>query len=186
MAKRAKKRNLTNTELEVLVDEVESNQQILFSSLTAGGITNKRKNATWEKVTSAVNSVGSEERTVPEIKKKWFDIKVLAKKRVTAHRREISATGGGQTTTELSPLDNRIACIIGDTALSGINKDGDTDLLTTQQPGPSNTESEVTPIHCARGASGAGPVHSPFRAPCAKSAERGGATKSRGNDESHQ
>jgi len=49
---------------------------------------------------NAVNSIGSEEITVPEIKiKKWFDIKVLAKKRVTAHRREMSTTGGGQTTT---------------------------------------------------------------------------------------
>lgn len=142
MAKRARKKNFTNTELEILVNEVESNQQILFSSFTAGGITNKRKNAAWENVTNAVNSVGSEERTVPEIKKKWFDIKVLAKKRVTAHRREMSATGGGQTTTELSPLDNRIACIIGDTALSGITKDGDTDALATEQTGPSNTQSE--------------------------------------------
>ncbi len=142
MAKRSKKRNFTNTELEVLVDEVESNQQILFSSLTAGGITNKRKNAAWEKVTDAVNSVGSEERTVPEIKQKWFDNKVLAKKCITAHRREMSVTGGGQTTMELSPLDNRIASIIGDTALSGIIKDGDTDALATQQAGPSNTESE--------------------------------------------
>ena len=79
MAKRAKKRNFTNTELEILVNEVESNQQILFSSFTAGGITNKRKNAAWENVTNAVNSVGSEERTVPEINKKWFDIKRLAK-----------------------------------------------------------------------------------------------------------
>lgn len=77
-----------------------------------------------------------------KLKKKWFDIKVLAKKRVTAHRREMSATGGGQTTTELSPLDNRIACIIGDTALSGITKDGDTDALATEQTGPSNTQSE--------------------------------------------
>ncbi|CAM4589375.1 unnamed protein product [Leuciscus chuanchicus] len=58
----------------------------------------------------------------------------------------MSATGGRQTTTELSPLDNRIACIIGDTALSGITKDGDTDALATEQTGPSNTQSEATPV----------------------------------------
>ena len=63
-----------------------------------------------------------------------------AKKRVTAHRRETSATGGGQTTTELSPLDNPIASIIGDTALSGIIEDGDTDA----QAGPSNIQIEGT------------------------------------------
>ncbi|CAM4608181.1 unnamed protein product [Leuciscus chuanchicus] len=66
--------------------------------------------------------------------------------RAVTHRREMSATGGGQTTTELSPLDNRIACVIGDTALSGITKDGDTDALVTEQTGPSNTQSEATPV----------------------------------------
>ena len=68
---------------------------------------------------------------------KW---ELCAKKRVTAHRRETSATGGGQTTTELSPLDNPIASIIGDTALSGIIEDGDTDA----QAGPSNIQIEGT------------------------------------------
>ncbi len=73
MAKRAKKRNFSDTEIEVLVGEVETNQKILFGTLNAG-VTNKRKNAAWEKVTTAVNSVGSEERSLSEIKKKWFDI----------------------------------------------------------------------------------------------------------------
>lgn len=66
------------------------------------------------------------------------------KKRVTAHRREISATGGGQTTTEISPLDSRVASIIGDTALSGIIRDGDTDAFVPEQAGPSNTQTQVT------------------------------------------
>ena len=140
MAKRAKKQNFSNAEMETLVNEVESNQKIIFGSLSAGGVTNKRKIAAWENVTDAVNSVGSEVRTLSEIKKKWFDVKVNAKKRVAAHRRGTSATGGGQTNTELSPLDNRIASIIGDTALSGIIEDGDTDA----QAGPSNIQIEGT------------------------------------------
>ena len=45
-----------------------------------------------------------------------------------------------ETTTELSPLDNRIAGTIGDTALSGIIEDGDTDA----QAGPSNIQIEGT------------------------------------------
>ncbi|KAL7369752.1 hypothetical protein ABVT39_007767 [Epinephelus coioides] len=165
MATRAKKRNFTDTKIEVLVGEVETNQKILFGTLNAG-VTNKRKNAAWEKVTTAVNSVGSEERSLSEVKKKWFDIKIRARKRVTAHRHEISAPGGGQaTTTQLSPMDTRIASIIGDTALCGIIPDGDTDTAETQaspacpqepeaveelgeleeqeQPGPSRTHSVV-------------------------------------------
>lgn len=41
MAKRAKKRNYSSTEMEVLVDEVESNQKIMFGSLSVA-MTNKR------------------------------------------------------------------------------------------------------------------------------------------------
>ena len=68
MAKRAKKRNFSDTEIEVLVGEVETNQKLLFGTLNAG-VTNKRKSAAWEKVTAAVNSVRSEERSLSEKKK---------------------------------------------------------------------------------------------------------------------
>ena len=67
MAKRAKKQNFSNAEMETLVNEVESNQKIIFGSLSAGGVTNKRKIAAWENVTDAVNSVGSEVRTPSEV-----------------------------------------------------------------------------------------------------------------------
>ena len=48
----------------MLVNKVELNQKLLLGSLIAGGITNKRKLAAWEKMTDAVNSVWSEERTL--------------------------------------------------------------------------------------------------------------------------
>lgn len=111
MAQRSKTRNCTDTEMEVLVAEVESKQKVLFGTLNAG-VTNKRKHAAWEKATTAVNSVGSKERSVSEIKKKWYDIKLNAKKCVTAHKNKISVTGGGQATTQLSPMDTHIASII--------------------------------------------------------------------------
>ena len=57
-----------------LVNDVELNQK-MFCSLTAGGTTNIRKHSAWEKVTGAVQSVGSEERKRSEKKKKWFDVK---------------------------------------------------------------------------------------------------------------
>lgn len=142
MAKRGKKRNFSDTEIEVLVEEVEVNKNILFGTLNAG-VTNKRKTSAWDKVTTAVNAVGSEERTQSEVKKKWFDIKIKAKKNVTAHRQQITATGGGQTTTELTPMDTRIASIIGDTALNGIIPDGDTDSLPTAVPSTSHTEGKI-------------------------------------------
>lgn len=148
MAKRAKKRNFSETEIEVLVGEVEEKQQILFGTLNAG-VTQKKKNLAWESVTCAVNSVGSEERAVSEVKKKWFDIKLCAKKRVTAHRQELSHTGGGQATTRLSPMDTRIASIIGDTALSGIIPGGDTDSLPTEPAVPATSHTAGKIKSCA-------------------------------------
>ena len=66
MVKRTKKRNFSDTEIEVLVGEVETKQKILFGTLNAG-VTNQRKKSAWDKVTAAVNAVGSEERAVSEI-----------------------------------------------------------------------------------------------------------------------
>ncbi len=102
------------------------------------GVTNKKKNAAWENVTSAVNAVGSEESSVSEIKKKWFDIKLSAKKHLAAHKRDISASGGGQSTAELIPSDTCMASIISDTALCGNIEHGDTDTIATEQAWPSN------------------------------------------------
>jgi hypothetical protein len=64
--------------------------------------------------------VGSQQRTHSEIKKKWSDLKVEVKRRVSAHRRSVTATGGGTGVGELSPFDLRVAALIGDTALTGV------------------------------------------------------------------
>ena len=42
MTKRAEKRNFSDTQIEVLIGEVITNQKILFEALNAG-VTNKRK-----------------------------------------------------------------------------------------------------------------------------------------------
>jgi hypothetical protein len=60
---RGQRKETSNTEITLV------NQKILFSSLSARGITNKRKIAAWENVTDAVHSVGSEVRTLSEVKK---------------------------------------------------------------------------------------------------------------------
>ena len=89
-----KKKNFTETELEVLLSEVEARKNVLFGTLSSG-ISSKRKRSGWENVCQAVNAVGSENRTQAEIKKKWSDIKVDVKQRLAAHRRSVVQTGGG-------------------------------------------------------------------------------------------
>ena len=53
--------------MESLVDEVELDQKLLFGSLSAGGITNKRKLAASEKRTDAVYTVWPEVKTPSEV-----------------------------------------------------------------------------------------------------------------------
>lgn len=137
MAEKTRKRNFSETEVEVLVGEVEARKIILFGGHSSG-ITNKRKFSEWQHVVSAVNEVSATERSVADIKKKWSDLKVEAKKRVARHRESISATGGGRGTPEPTPLDNKIASILGTASVGGIvsEKEGDTDLAeTTEETG---------------------------------------------------
>ena len=79
---------------------------------------------------SPLSTVSATERTVAEVKKKWSDLKVEAKKRVTCHRQSMSATGGDRGKPEPTPLDSRIASILGTASGCGIvsEKEGDTDL----------------------------------------------------------
>ncbi|MDG2555484.1 SANT/Myb-like DNA-binding domain-containing protein [Vibrio parahaemolyticus] len=78
MAATRRKRNFSETEIEVLVDEVSARRETLFGGHSSG-ITNKRKATEWHAVATAVSAAGTE-RSVAEIKKKWSDLKVEAKK----------------------------------------------------------------------------------------------------------
>ena len=89
-----KKKNFTETEMEVLLSEVETRKNVLFVTLSSD-ISRKRKRSGWESVCEAVNAVGSENRTQAEVKKRWSDIKVDVKRRLAAHRRSVAKTGGG-------------------------------------------------------------------------------------------
>ncbi|XP_063072725.1 nuclear apoptosis-inducing factor 1-like [Engraulis encrasicolus] len=127
MAK-TKKRNFTDCEVEVLIDEVTDRRQTLFGGQSSG-VTNSKKAYEWQHVTDAVNAVASQGRTMAEIKKKWSDMKVEAKKSISAHRQSVTATGGGEAGPELSEQDAKIAGVIGEKLLSGVvtEQEGDTD-----------------------------------------------------------
>ena len=72
---KSKKRNFTEVEVETLVGEVEARKVVLFGGHGIG-ITNNKKLSECQHVAAAQNSVSGMERTVPELKKKWSDIKV--------------------------------------------------------------------------------------------------------------
>ncbi|XP_016341425.1 nuclear apoptosis-inducing factor 1-like isoform X2 [Sinocyclocheilus anshuiensis] len=142
----SKKRNFTESELEVLLSEVETRKNILFGTLSSG-INNKRKKNEWDSLADAVNAVGSENRTVNELKKKWSDIKVEVKRRTAAHRQSVGRTGSGTGVDELTPFEQRVASIVGDTLLSGVVSVavGDSDLQDCHEGTSTGTHSESAP-----------------------------------------
>ena len=128
IAGKTKKRNFTECEVEVLVNEVEQPRNVLFGAHSTG-VTNCKKACAWQHVADAVNVVASQGCTMAEIKKKWSDIKVDAKKRIAAHRQSIRAMGRGEGEPDLTPMDQKLAGIIGEPLLSGVvpEEEGDTD-----------------------------------------------------------
>ncbi|KAA0718438.1 hypothetical protein E1301_Tti019304 [Triplophysa tibetana] len=98
--------------------------------------------------------IASANRTVPDVKKKWSDLKVGAKKRLASHRQSVCATGGGKGATDLSPMETRMASIIGQTSVCGIvsEREGDTDVLDTGEPESAGDQCDETPIAESAGA----------------------------------
>ena len=62
MSKTGKKKNFAESEMEVLLSEVEARKNVLFGT-PSFGISSKHKSSGWESVSEAVNAVGSEKRT---------------------------------------------------------------------------------------------------------------------------
>ena len=69
MVKQARKPRFTEPEISVLIENVETNSQLLFSKLT-DVVTNRHKTKTWQLITAKVNACGSCLRTSQEVRKK--------------------------------------------------------------------------------------------------------------------
>lgn len=100
----------TNPNIEMIILKVEATQAALMDSVreTLNGSMSERQRMLWS----------SESRTMPEIKKKWSDIKVDTNKCVAACWQSEGATGGVQGTVKVTPLDECLASIIGNCLVS--------------------------------------------------------------------
>ena len=101
--KRMSKKKLTESEMEVLLSEVEACTNVLVGKLSYD-ISSKHKRSGWESVSEAFNAVGSEKRTQAEVKKKWSNIKVDVERRLAAHRRSVAKTSGGDRRRGAHPV----------------------------------------------------------------------------------
>ncbi len=69
------KKNFTESEIEVLLAEVEVRAGTLFGSLSSG-LSHKTKCVAWQCIAQAVNEVGGQQRSLKDVKKKKNEIAV--------------------------------------------------------------------------------------------------------------
>jgi len=131
--------NFIETELQTLLDEVEKRKNVLFSKLS-NVTTNSAKKKAWDVICCRINAINPSDhrRTVEEIRKKWTSYMSLTKKKASLNRREARKTGGGPPPEDLSPLQDKVIGIIGETPIEGI--DGGTDTCSVAEGSDTLTE----------------------------------------------
>lgn len=151
MSSRKRNPNFSEAEIQIILKEVEKCKGVLFSKLSTV-TTNNTKKRVWEAICEKVNSCNSSghARNVDEIRKKWTTYMSETKKKAAKQRRELKKTGGGPPPADLTPLEESVIGIIGDTPIDGIpggiDVGGETELGTAT-PGPSNmSESADVPV----------------------------------------
>jgi hypothetical protein len=119
--------NFSESEIQILVDEVEKSRQVLFSKFSNTS-TNSSKKRAWLAICEKINSVHNfgYKRTPEEIKKKWSSYMSDAKRKASYRRREAEKTGGGPPPPELSAMEEKVVGIMGSTSIAGIEGGIDT------------------------------------------------------------
>ncbi|KAK7831593.1 hypothetical protein U0070_015105 [Myodes glareolus] len=138
MAVSAKKRkmNFSEREVEIIVEELELKKHLLVNHFNAG-VPLAAKSAAWHGILRRVSAVTTCRRELPEVKKKWSDLKTEVRRKVAQVRAAVeggeapgpteddgaggSGTGGGSggrgtaiAPVLLTPMQQRICNLLGE------------------------------------------------------------------------
>ncbi|KAM4720326.1 nuclear apoptosis-inducing factor 1 isoform 1-T1 [Anableps anableps] len=120
MASAAKKRkmNFSEREVEIIVEEIEKQKQTLVSHFNAG-VTHMAKNNAWMDILKKVNAVTTCPRELPEVKKKWSDMKTEVRRKVAQARAAIEGTAAdcAPVPVILTAMQQRICNLLGEATI---------------------------------------------------------------------
>lgn len=120
MASAAKKRkmNFSEREVEIIVEEIEKQKHTLVNHFNAG-VTHIAKNNAWVDILKKVNAVTTCPRELPEVKKKWSDMKTEVRRRVAQARAAIEGTSTDCTPVPviLTAMQQRICNLLGEATI---------------------------------------------------------------------
>ncbi|XP_053939999.1 nuclear apoptosis-inducing factor 1 isoform X2 [Cuculus canorus] len=131
----AKKRkmNFSEREVEIIVEELERGKHLLINHFNAG-VPLAAKAAAWHDILRRVNAVATCHRELPEVKKKWSDLKTEVRRKVAQVRAAMegggesqNGNGNGQESEDptgaatapviLTPMQQRICNLLGEATI---------------------------------------------------------------------
>ncbi|XP_078538295.1 t-SNARE domain-containing protein 1-like [Lissotriton helveticus] len=121
-AERKRKLKFSSMELQVLVEEVVKVHHRLFGkqSLTVPEST-KRK--IWLEILDKVNAVGVTTRVTEDLKKRFYDLRSLTKKKLADRHKQSQKTGGGKNTAPpLTDLEELVATTLEAESVHGLGE----------------------------------------------------------------
>ncbi|XP_029328229.1 nuclear apoptosis-inducing factor 1 isoform X2 [Mus caroli] len=171
MAVPAKKRkmNFSEREVEIIVEELELKKHLLVNHFNAG-VPLAAKSAAWHGILRRVNAVATCRRELPEVKKKWSDLKTEVRRKVAQVRAAVeggeapgpteedgaggpgtgSGSGGSGTAIApvlLTPMQQRICNLLVPTETTYHTlEEGVVEYCTAEAPQPLPTEAPVEMI----------------------------------------
>ncbi|XP_034566326.1 nuclear apoptosis-inducing factor 1 [Notolabrus celidotus] len=133
MASAAKKRkmNFSEREVEIIVEEIEKQKHTLVNHFNAG-VTHMAKNNAWADILKKVNAVTTCPRELPEVKKKWSDMKTEVRRKVAQARAAIEGNSADCTPVPviLTAMQQRICNLLGEATIISLPA-GDSDAEIT-------------------------------------------------------
>ncbi|KAM9321974.1 nuclear apoptosis-inducing factor 1 [Pholidichthys leucotaenia] len=133
MTSAAKKRkmNFSEREVEIIVEEIEKQKHTLVNHFNAG-VTHMAKNHAWADILRKVNAVTTCPRELPEVKKKWSDMKTEVRRKVAQARAAIEGTSADCTPVPviLTAMQQRICNLLGEATIISLPA-GDSDAEIT-------------------------------------------------------
>ncbi|XP_051492275.1 nuclear apoptosis-inducing factor 1 [Apus apus] len=128
----AKKRkmNFSEREVEIIVEELERGKHLLVNHFNAG-VPLAAKAAAWHDILRRVNAVATCQRELPEVKKKWSDLKTEVRRKVAQVRAAMEApetkpcsgaegeelAGAAAAPVILTPMQQRICNLLGEATI---------------------------------------------------------------------
>ncbi|XP_061887418.1 nuclear apoptosis-inducing factor 1 isoform X1 [Entelurus aequoreus] len=147
----AKKRkmNFSEREVEIIVEEIEKQKHTLVNHFNAG-VTHIAKNNAWMEILKKVNAVTTCPRELPEVKKKWSDMKTEVRRKVAQARAAMEGTSADCTPVPvlLTAMQQRICNLLGEATIISLpagDSDGEIALPVTVNAAATVTLAETIP-----------------------------------------